>query len=276
MGKWTPLAKATLGLGMAGLAASAVFAAQAIAGSSDASVAETLAKRLPKTQVSGVDCSTVPGLCAVTAGANLFYTDRSARYLIVGRVYDMETRQDLTAAKLLELNPDLLVGAAAKGGATSGAKPALPGAAGAELASNVPVAALAKLPQSGAIQWGRGKTAVTVFSDFRCGYCKQLHDTLGAMKVRVTERPISILGTRSLSDAVICAEDQGKALRSAYDGEPLGKPASCDTSGLDANEAFARTHGFTGTPVIVRGDGAVVQGYRERAFLEAWLEGEGK
>jgi hypothetical protein len=31
-----------------------------------------------------------------------------AKYLVIGRVYDMEARQDLTAARLLALNPDLL------------------------------------------------------------------------------------------------------------------------------------------------------------------------
>ncbi|RZL71779.1 MAG: DsbC family protein, partial [Sphingomonas sp.] len=80
----------------------------------DASVIALLKARLPKTQVSKVDCAIVDGLCEVTAGSNLFYVDRSGRYLIIGRVYDMETRQDLTATRLLEINPDTLIGGAAK------------------------------------------------------------------------------------------------------------------------------------------------------------------
>jgi thiol:disulfide interchange protein DsbC len=55
----------------------------------------------------------VDGVCEVTAGSQLFYVDRTARYLLIGRVYDMQTRQDLTAVRLLEVNPDLLVGGAA-------------------------------------------------------------------------------------------------------------------------------------------------------------------
>jgi thiol:disulfide interchange protein DsbC len=47
------------------------------------------------------------------AGSQLFYVDKTARYLLIGRVYDMQTRQDLTAVRLLEVNPDLLVGGAA-------------------------------------------------------------------------------------------------------------------------------------------------------------------
>ena len=63
-------------------------------------------------------------------------------------------------------------------------------------------------------------------------------------------------------------------------GDPCGLRAgtyqgsgTCDTSGLDENEAFARAHGFTGTPVIVRADGAVLEGYRPKPALIAWLKG---
>ena len=80
-------------------------------------VKAALAKRLPKTQVSAVDCNKLAGVCEIAAGTTLFYTDQGARYLIIGRVYDMETRTDLTAARLLELNPDtLLAGAPQKAG----------------------------------------------------------------------------------------------------------------------------------------------------------------
>src|SRR3546814_6637143 len=96
-----------------GGAATAVYAADRLEPSR---VSALLNARLPKTQVSAIDCDKVAGLCEVVAGKTLFYVDGSARYLIVGRVYDMESRQDLTAAKLLEMNPDMLLGGAAKAG----------------------------------------------------------------------------------------------------------------------------------------------------------------
>lgn len=267
--------RAVQGLAIVGAGALLALGVQAVAqsvGDGDGDgVQAALAERLPKTQLTAVDCGTIKGLCEVQAGNNLFYTDAGGRYLIIGRVYDMETKQDLTAARLLEINPDMLVGAAASGGASSGDAPAALQAAEAESSPVVARAALAALPESGAITWGRGSQTVTVFSDFRCGYCQRLHETLGAMNVRVVERPISILGTRSISDAVICSADRRRALGQAYAGEPISSAGACDTSGLDANEAFARQNGFTGTPVIVRGDGAVVHGFRPREFLEAWL-----
>ena len=60
----------------------------------------------------------------------------------------------------------------------------------------------------------------------------------------------------------------------AYSGLALANPKPCDTSGLDANEAFAKVHGFGGTPVIVRpSDGAVLEGFRPAAALRAFLSG---
>ena len=263
--------------GLAALAGIATSPAPSFAGPANAeAVAHAIAARLPRTQVAHVDCTKVAGICEVQAGTNIFYVDATARYLIVGRVYDMETRQDLTAARLLEVNPDLLLGGApsardegseaayVRDGHGHAAPSANPG-----MAQKV---SLTGLPANGAIEWGGPGPSVTVFSDFHCGYCRMLHQTLKSMGVHVFERPISVLGTRAISNAVICAEDRIGAVEKAYSDQEIAKRA-CDTSGLDANERFAQGHGFTGTPVIVRADGAVVLGFRPREFLEAWLKG---
>jgi thiol:disulfide interchange protein DsbC len=241
----------------------------------DASVISLLKARLPKTQVSKVDCAVVDGLCEVTAGNNLFYVDRSGRYLVIGRVYDMETRQDLTATRLLEINPDTLIGGAAKANnAPEGGEPPIAKAVGASAPAAPSRISLDGLPKDGAIVWGNqsGKT-VTVFSDFRCGYCRALSNTLRSMNVRVVERPISVLGSRDLANQVYCAKNRETALHQAYAGEPLRNSATCDTSGLDANERFARSHGLNGTPVIVRADGAMIEGYRPKEALASFIAG---
>ena len=241
----------------------------------DASVIALLKARLPKTQVSKVDCAIVDGLCEVTAGNNLFYVDRSGRYLVIGRVYDMETRQDLTATRLLEINPDTLIGGAAKANnAPEGGEPPIAKAVGASAPAAPSRISLDGLPKDGAIVWGNqsGKT-ITVFSDFRCGYCRALSNTLRSMNVRVVERPISVLGSRDLANQVYCAKNRETALHQAYAGEPLRNSATCDTSGLDANERFARSHGLNGTPVIVRADGAMIEGYRPKEALASFIAG---
>lgn len=260
-----------------GGAATAVYAADRL---DPTRVSALLKSRLPKTQVSAIDCDKVAGLCEVVAGKTLFYVDGTARYLIVGRVYDMESRQDLTAAKLLEMNPDMLLGGAAKAGLEEEETPIpqMAAAAGpAGRAAPPPAAAqkvdLSKLPGTGAIVWGNASgTPVTIFTDLHCGFCRALANELEQMNVRVIERPISTLGTRDLSNRVYCAKDKPRALRAAYAGAEV-PAATCDTSGLDANENFARANGFSGTPVLVRSDGTVLEGYRPRAVLEAWLKG---
>jgi thiol:disulfide interchange protein DsbC len=123
----------------------------------DAVALRALTQRLPRTAVTKVDCAQVPGICEVQAGANLFYIDPSARYLIVGRIYDMETHQDLTAARLLAINPDMLVGAAAKApeADSAGRAPSHPqSASGAAASTPAQKVSLASLPANGAIEWG--------------------------------------------------------------------------------------------------------------------------
>lgn len=246
----------------------------------DTRVSALINARLPNTKLTNVNCDRVEGLCEVTAGNNLFYVDHSGRYLVIGRVYDMETRQDLTATRLLEINPDMLVGGAAKANAASDQDEMplaeAPGAGVRE--ASAPAAmqrlSLEALPTAGAITWGnpRGRT-VTVFSDFRCSYCKALTHTLRSLNVRVIERPISVLGSRDLANQVYCAKNREEALHKAYNGEALDNPGTCDTSGLDANEKFAREHGLSGTPVIIRSDGAVIEGYRPKDVLATWIAG---
>ncbi|OYX62925.1 MAG: disulfide bond formation protein DsbC [Sphingomonadales bacterium 32-64-17] len=275
-------APAIVAIGAIGIASIALAAD--VAQTDETQVTGLLKTRLPKTQLTKVDCKKVDGLCEVTAGSNLFYVSQGARYLIIGRVYDMETRQDLTAARLLEINPDMLVGGAAKANAAAAEAPdevapevsAAKGGVGRTTLPVLPVALnLTSLPSDGAIVWGNraAKQTVTVFTDFRCGYCRALSNVLRSMDVRVVERPISVLGSRDIADRVYCSKNQEEALHAAYAGEPFKAPGACDTKGLDANEKFAQKHGLSGTPVIVRSDGVMLEGYRPKEFLEAWLKG---
>lgn len=232
-------------------------------------VAQALKLRLPKTKIDKVDCGLVTGLCEVNAGSTLFYVDRTARYLFVGRLYDMETRADLTAARLLELNPDLI--------AAGGAKMAKRSEDGTEAApaAKPKRVSLGNLRPDGVIYWGpKDGPRVIVLSDFNCSYCQKLERELTTLGARVEERPISIFGAKSrvIADAVYCSANQPRALKAAYNGLALPKQRSCDTSGLDANEAFAKTHGFSGTPVIIRPDGTVLEGYRPASVIAAFLK----
>jgi len=86
-------------------------------------VMQKLKERMPKTEITSVDCDALGSFCEVVAGNSVFYTDSNGRYLIVGRVYDLQERRDLTAAKLLELNPSALLGGAARASSDEGDTP---------------------------------------------------------------------------------------------------------------------------------------------------------
>ena len=243
---------------------SAVTAMPATAQDLASDVAQALQLRLPKTPIDEIACDRFGPWCEVVSGETLFYIDKSARYLLVGRLYDMEERRDVTASRLLELNPDLIAAGAARANPSANEN-----GASAPATDKVD---LSTLPAEGAIYWGNKKgPKLVIFSDFQCGYCRRLVDELGKAGVLVEERPISILGqtSRRLAETVICASDPTSALHQAYEGALDPSGASCaETRGLDANEAFARANGFAGTPVIVRAsDGAVLHGYRDAATL---------
>ena len=265
------------GLGLALVALSAAtgwsvahYGSAAITAPDIAKVREALKLRLPKTPIDAIDCKGLAGLCEVASKTTLFYVDTKAKYLVIGRVYDMEARQDLTAARLLALNPDLLAAGAARRTDSENA--------GAPQQPTAPTkVSLTGLDPKGAIHWGpvNGPKAI-VFSDFNCSYCKKLEAELIAIGARVEERPISILAkeSRTLAEQVLCANEPATALRKAYAGQTLSPAKACDTKGLDANEAFAKAHGFGGTPVIVRSsDGAVLEGYRAGPDLKVFLTG---
>lgn len=238
-------------------------------------VAQALQLRLPKTPIDALDCDRLGPWCEVVSGDTLFYIDRSARYLFVGRLYDMEERRDVTAARLLELNPDLLAGGAARAGGKAEEQGGSDDTAQTAAPATVDLSAL---PADGAIHWGNPTgPQLVVFSDFHCGYCQRLTGELGKARVHVEERPISIFGaaSRKLSEAVLCAPDPAKALHQAYAGRAPQPRKDCKASGLDANEAFARANGFAGTPVIVRKrDGAVLHGYRDAETLLSFATGQ--
>jgi len=270
--RWTKPAAAMLAvLALSGATGWGVASfAQGTSAVATEAVREALKVRLPKTAIDAIVCKGLGGLCEVASKQTLFYVDRTARYLVIGRVYDMETRQDLTAARLLELNPDLLAAGAARRSEAEDGSASTPTRTAAPTKVD-----LSKLSDKGAIHWGRKDgPRVTVFSDFHCGYCRKLEAELKAIGARVEERPISIFGaeSRKLAEQVLCAKRPEVSLHMAYAGLALATSQPCDVTGLDENEAFARSHGFGGTPVIVRpSDGAVLEGYRPAEALRAFL-----
>lgn len=244
-------------LPLLGLSLGAHAAAPALGGESESDAAAVRAKlerALPKTAIASVDCERPGGLCEIAAGDNILYTDREATVLIVGRVFDLATGDDLTAgARRKAFGPD---------------------AAAAEVTQTASVD-WSSLPKGGAIVRGAGAARrIAVFSDLNCAWCRALHGELATIPdLEVSEHIVSFLASDARARSVACAGDREAALHDAYTNAPLPPaPKDCRPEVLAINTAFFEQQGFQGTPVIVRPDGAVLFGLRDAEFLSRWIE----
>ena len=215
----------------------------------------------PKTPIDALDCTSLAPWCEVVSGETLFYTDEAARYLFVGRLYDLEERRDVTATRLLELNPDLLarrrepraLRAAPK--ASHSAKPFSPHPPRSKGRHS------RSLPHEGAIRWGNPKGAAARWSSptFQCGYCQvssPAHSSKGG-RTAIEERPISIFGaaSRRLSESVLCAQRSGRgAARCLYWARhvPHSRQLQGHPQRSTPTRPLPRPMALPGRPVIVR------------------------
>ena len=231
----------------------------------------SLAAAFPKTKITSIECRMqISGLCEVIAGRNVFYASRDGRFVVVGSILDLSKKVDMTDERLKQL--------AAVDVATNGiaAKPDSDGSGGE---AQPPTKIEVTLPVSNAIVHNPGaKLKVKVFSDFSCGYCRALFTELAADRsVEVTEYPIAVLGDQSAERArlVLCARDRVSASHSAYTAGDIRTSGDCARAAamVAENTQFARAHGISGTPTIIRGDGTVNAGYLGTDALKAFAGG---
>ena len=72
----------------------------------EAALRKRFQEQFPGVKIASVNCQRVSGLCEFLAGRDLYYTDQKNRYLFIGRVYDIQTRADLTARWQAEASLD--------------------------------------------------------------------------------------------------------------------------------------------------------------------------
>ena len=236
----------------------------------------------PNTHIGSVKCGVAPGLCEVTAGKTVFYTSPDGRYAMVGALLDLKDRIDLTDRRVKELAalekitgtigdpaPTQLAEAQAPAGPAGGAPPPSP---------NLGVIKL-DLPVANAIVHHPGAPLkVSVISDLNCGFCRRLFEELKtAADIQVTEYPVQLLSADSLDKAklALCAHDRAAASDSLYFGGQVQAPGDCKSAleAVEANTAFARAHGVSGTPTIIRADGQAHAGWMSLQELRPWLQG---
>jgi thiol:disulfide interchange protein DsbC len=182
------------------------------------------------------------GLYEIRVDGDILYTDKKGEYLIVGKVYNLKTRQNLTQERVEEINKVKF--------------------------SDLPFDSALKTVK------GDGKRVIAMFEDPNCGYCKRFRQTTLKELDNVTVYTFmyNILSDDSFvkSKNIWCAPDRNKAWE---DWMVSGKaaptaPAACPTPN-DKILALGHKLHIQGTPAIFFADGSRIPGAVDLKALEA-------
>jgi thiol:disulfide interchange protein DsbC len=221
------------------LAASLVFPAHA---QQEERIKAELKKRVPEAPVDAVRKAGYGNLYEVVAGGEIYYTDESASFLIAGSILDLKSKQNVTEARLRQIN--------------------------ALKWSELP------LDQAIKITRGNGSRKIAVFEDPNCGYCKRFErDLLGVSDITVYVFLYPILAPDSVekSKAVWCATDRAKMwLDHMTRDVAISGDTKCATP-IDRILALGKEKRLTGTPTIVFENGERVPGAMTLADFEKKL-----
>jgi thiol:disulfide interchange protein DsbC len=237
-------AKATASATASATTSPATTAAQPALAGAPKAVLDAIHRLAPQVQIQAVDKSPLPGLYQVIVQGQAVYVSADGRYMLQGDAYDLKTQARLADARLDALRR----------------------------------AALAKIPESRMIRFAPAhpKYTVTVFTDVDCPYCRVFHSKIAeynklGIAVNYLFWPRSGLNTPSYDKAVSvwCAADRKRAFTEAKHGvDP--KPAHCENP-VAHDYQLGIDLGVNGTPTIVAGNGAALNGYADPMQLLQWL-----
>jgi len=196
-------------------------------------------------QISSIGDAPVPGLLQVMTERGLFYTSQDGKYLLQGRIYDIEEG-------MRNVTEDAL--------------------------GSVRLGGLAEFKEA-VIEYksDKEKYVVNIFTDISCGYCRKLHNEMDAyndlgITVRYLAFPRGGINSSSYTDmlSVWCADDKQKAMDNAKAGGTVVNK-NCEAN-VAEQYAFGQKIGVTGTPNIIMPDGSVIPGYQPPKQLEEALK----
>ncbi len=224
---------------------SAAMAALAVVASVDEGAARGALQRVfPQSPIQGLSKTQIPGMLEAAVDGQIFYITKDGRYILGGPLVDVQTRQNLTDARLEKIN----------------------------------AIAFDSLPLDWAIKRvkGSGARKMAIFEDPDCPYCKTLEQTLTGIDnvtVYVFLYPIDEIhpDAAAKSKAVWCAKDRAQAWDDIMrTGAIPANAADCDNP-MAKIAAFARQHRITGTPTTILSNGRRLVGAVPRAELERQL-----
>jgi len=187
----------------------------------------------------------IAGVLMVQIQGDIVYATSDGKYLIQGRVIDMDTREDLTEGAKSDIRKELM-------------------------GDIDPAQQIVFAPKEPDYE-------LTVFTDIDCGYCRKLHEQVPeynkeGISIRYMAFPRAGVGSRSFEKAVSvwCADDQQGAMTSAKAGQEMD-PAQCDNPVADQYR-LGIALGVTGTPALLTPEGQLIPGYVPPAQLRQRLD----
>jgi thiol:disulfide interchange protein DsbC len=210
----------------------------------EVNIKKALEPRLGGAKIESVKETPYAGLYEVRVAGDILYTDKKGDYLVIGHVYDAKTSQDLTRARIDDINK----------------------------------VKFSDLPLDNAIKQvkGNGKRVIAVFEDPNCGYCKRLRQTTLKEMDNVTIYTFlyNILSEDSFvkSKNIWCSSDRAKAWDDwMINGKPApAAPENCKTPNEEVLALGQKLH-IQGTPAIFFTDGSRIPGAVDQKTLEAKL-----
>ena len=208
-------------------------------------IEQNLKKNMPNTEVQKITSSKLKGIYEIQVGKNIFYTNKEARYLMFGHLYDIKTGVDLTANSMEEINrvkwSDLPLENAIVSGPKSGKK-------------------------------------IAIFTDPECPYCKSLEKILldnKDFRVYTFLFPLTQIHPDALakSEAIWCSKDKHKALVDLLVYNKAIQPKECNTP-IHDNITLGEGLGIQGTPTIISESGTRKSGARSYEELKVWVNAQ--
>ncbi|MCW8871972.1 MAG: DsbC family protein [Xanthomonadales bacterium] len=231
-------------IGLAGVLLAVSLAVEA-ADVDYSNVEERIRSLAPQAASIAISETPIAGLLMVQIGGDIVYATADGKYLVQGRVIDMDTREDLTEGAKSDVRRELLATADTKTQITF-----------------APV---------------EPKYDLTVFTDIDCGYCRKLHAQIDeynqqGIAIHYMAFPRAGVGSHSYDKAVSvwCASDQRDAMTQAKLGaEP--DPLQCDNP-IEEQYKLGIDLGVSGTPSLLTADGTMIPGYVPPEQLRARLD----
>lgn len=220
------------------------FAPQAPA-ADESAIEDRVRALVPEIETLAIAETPIPGVMEVQLNNEILYMSADGRYLMQGRLIDLDTQKDLTDAAKTVLRREKL----------------------------------SDLDESQMVSFGSedAEYELMVFTDTDCGYCRRLHEQMDAyidegIRINYLAFPRAGVGSETYNTmvSVWCADDRQGAMDTAKSGSQP-EEAKCDNP-VESQYKLGKALGVTGTPSMVTPDGNMIPGYVPPKQLRQRLE----